>query len=372
MKLPILTQLTVAAMTVVALSNFVLSSAQAQTVAEPCTSVWDEAAAKNKEAETAFNNGKFVEAEELFKVATGRWLVAGQQCTGKNSDTAKANAELARESAAVAKRNHANQVCVAAEQNASNKFKEAIALFDKKDWQAAADGFGNVVGLFNKLGVDCPGPIGDLAKKNAEVVARNEAAATTNLKNAKLSATTAMVSGQCEGDVTAANKLGQNFSAAERGRDFPAMTSLANQLETLYKKIRLECADNDKAKTEFDERLKAMADVKKQIGPCGDAHKTAITTRDRLKSFANLPASTGYNDVVRKFRADVRLAQNVCFGSIFDAKDTANDSEADLLEDERLCLPALRKIAAKASGAPASANCKSRLFVEVEKTAKAK
>jgi hypothetical protein len=338
---------------------------------DACTKAWDEANASSQEAETAFKASKFAEAEELFKTATGRWLVASQQCKDKNSEIAKSNSDVAKESAAIAKKNIGNQGCVAAEQAASGKFKEAIALFEKKQWQEAADGFATVSGMFNKVAADCPGPVGDVAKQNAEVVSRNQAAALTNLKNAKIASTTAVVTSKCEADVSQANALGQNFSTAEKTRDFTAMSNVANELDVIYKKIRTECADNDKAKVEFDERIKALVDVKKQIPACGDAYKAVMSTRDKLKGYA-VQAGGGFNDVVRVYRGDVRKAQNVCFGTIFDANDTANDSEADLLEDERSCLPALRRISAKAAGAPGSANCKSRVFIEVEKAAKAK
>ncbi len=338
---------------------------------DACTKAWDEANASSQEAETAFKANKFAEAEELFKTATGRWLAASQQCKDKNSEIAKANSEVAKESAAISKKNIGNQSCVSAEQAVSSKFKEAIALFEKKQWQEAADGFAAVTSMFNKVAADCPGPVGDVAKQNAEVVSRNQAAALTNLKNAKIASTNAVVTSKCEADVTQANTLGQSFSAAEKSRDFTAMSNAANELDVIYKKIRSECADNDKAKVEFDERIKALIDVKKQIPACGDAYKAVMSTRDKLKGYA-AQAGGGFNDVVRIYRGDVRKAQTVCFGTIFDANDTANDSEADLLEDERACLPALRRISAKAAGAPASANCKSRVFVEVEKAAKAK
>jgi hypothetical protein len=338
---------------------------------DECAKFWDDANLATKEAETAFNASKFTQAEALFKVAAERWESASLKCKDKNSETAKSNAAVANESVAISKKNSANQVCVAAEQAASAKFKEAIALFEKKEWQQAADGFGNVSNLFNKVATDCPGPVGNIAKQNAEVVARNQAAALTNLKNAKLATTDAVVTQKCEGDVAQANKLGQNFSAAEKARDFAALSNIANELDTVYKKIRAECADNDKAKTEFDERIKALIDVKKQIPTCGDAYKTVMNAREKLKAFGTT-AGSGFNDLVRIYRGDVRKAQNVCFGGIFDANDAANDSEADLIDDERSCLPALRRITSKNKSAPPSANCKSKLFMEVEKAAKAR
>jgi tetratricopeptide (TPR) repeat protein len=343
------------------------STAQAQDV---CAKAWDDAASKTQEAEAMFKAGKYSEAEEAFKVATGRWIIAGQQCKDKNSETAKANAEAARESANIAKKNSANQVCINGEQAASSKFKEAIALFEKKDWQAAADAFASVSTMFNKVAIDCPGPIADVAKQNAEVVLRNQAAALTNLKNTRLASTTAVVGSQCEADVASANKLGEAFAASEKSRDFPSMSKVSDELDIVYKKIRNECAANDKAKVEFDERIKALADVKKQIPPCNEAYKAVTATRQQLKNYASQASSAGFSDTVRKFRNDVRKAQNTCFGTIYDANDPGNDNEADLLDDERGCLPALRPIVAKSTGAPTSANCKSKLFIEVEKSAK--
>jgi tetratricopeptide (TPR) repeat protein len=325
-----------------------------------CKLAWDSAQARSQKAETMSVENNFTDAEGHVVAAIDLWGKAALECSDTNADKAKANQKTSQEGLVILRKNIVVKRCAAIERAATARSNEANKAFEAKNWEQAASIFEDAGNQFAKSQAECEVVAPGVFKRNADMMAANKTSALKNSGNAAGSNV------QCKTLADDVNRQSALFDDGIRTSTADKLMNVASDLEKAVAKLKQDCQLKPDLQTALDKQMKEFATSKQQVQMCNDGVIATQSGREKLIAYINqAPSGSQFSDTAKKFQTDRKRAQTQCFGQSLDWLRSMADTDTDLINEEKACLPALRKLAQSPSAMALSAvPCKTAVFTE--------
>ncbi len=336
----------------------VLPSAHADEAS--CKLAWDTAQARSQKAETLSIENNFTDAEGHIVAAIDLWGKAALECSDSNSDKARANQKTSQDGLVILRKNIVVKRCAAIEQAATARSNEANKAFEAKNWEQAASLFEDAGNQFTKSQAECEAVAPGAFKRNADMMVANKNSALKNSTNAGGSSL------QCKALADDVNRQSALFDDGIKTSTADKLMNVASDLEKAVAKLKQDCQLKPDLQTALDKQMKDFATSKQQVQLCNDGVIATQTGREKLIGYiSQTPSGSQFADAAKKFQTDRKRAQTQCFGQSLDWLRSMADTDTELINEEKACLPALRKLAQNPSAMALSAvPCKTAVFTE--------